>query len=158
MLSMSIGVLFLAFFGLIIPPVDNSKFINITLDTSNISQRFTVSLVRGTPYNPTIAQCDSTPLGTADGSKIDTNIINNLRWCAVSQELLKQFGGKLWYGDTIYVYPIDYKDSKYERRIIGRWVIHDTMNKRCKKSMDFLCSKGYIRGVFKNLLIIKINR
>ena len=48
-----------------------------------------------------------------------------LRWVAVSRDLLSRWGGKFNYGDTI---VIEHK----KKAIAGRWVIHDTMNKRFK--------------------------
>jgi len=56
-------------------------------------------------YNPSISQCDSTPLITASQLLIDTNLLkqNKLKWCAVSRNLLKRFNPKANYNllDTI---------------------------------------------------------
>lgn len=60
-------------------------------------------VVTATVYNATVSQCDSSPLKTADGSKIDIVKLNNneLHWIAISQDLLKNGGFK--YGDRIMV-------------------------------------------------------
>ena len=52
-------------------------------------------VVTGTKYQPVEAQCDATPLNTADGSFIDTTKLEiyDFRWCALSQDLLWFNGG-----------------------------------------------------------------
>ncbi len=89
--------------------------------------------VIGTIYNAVESQCDADPLVTADNSKINLKILKtgSLRWVALSRDLLKRWGGPYNYGDTINVYHTD-------SRIRGKWVVHDTMNARFKKRIDFL--------------------
>ncbi len=92
----------------------------------------TLSFKKHSFYNPVSNQTDSTPLITGSQKKIDLNMLKRglLKWCAVSPDLLKRFGGKYKYGDTIFVnYPIEYR---------GKWVINDCMNKRYKNKIDFL--------------------
>lgn len=83
-----------------------------------------------TVYNPTAAQCDSTPLITADLSRIDTTALKlkKLRWCAVSRDLLDAHT----YGDTIYL------DLGPDHWATGPWVIRDTMAKRWANRVDLL--------------------
>lgn len=85
--------------------------------------------VLATKYNPVPEQCDSDPLITADNSKIDLDMLSkhNLRWIAVSRDLLSIFN----YGDTITVHSDNHK-------LNGDWIIHDTMNKRFTNRIDFL--------------------
>ena len=92
-----------------------------------------ITEVLGTMYNPVASQCDSDPLVTADNSKINLTDLKNekIRWCALSRDLLKRWGGPYNYGDTLRVHHSDPK-------IKGLWVIHDTMNARWKKRIDFL--------------------
>lgn len=92
-----------------------------------------VTEVIGTIYNAVEGQCDADPLVTADNSKINLTVLKtgSLRWVALSRDLLKRWGGPYNYGDTIHVYHTD-------SRIRGKWVVHDTMNARFKKRMDFL--------------------
>ena len=83
-----------------------------------------------TVYNPTAGQCDASPIVTADNSKIDIERLKSgeLRWCAVSRDILKEYS----YGDTIEVFISDGHPKN------GKWVIHDTMNKRYVNYVDFL--------------------
>ena len=78
-----------------------------------------------TKYNPPIAQCDSTPLNTADGGYIDTVALQqgSLRWCVLLRDLLTRWGGPFNYGDIIHVY------SPHMPPANGWWVVHDTMSK-----------------------------
>ena len=94
-----------------------------------------VTEVLGTMYNPVVAQCDADPLITADNSKIDLDKLDNneIRWVALSRDLLTRWGGPYNYGDSIYVHHSD-------KRIKGIWIVHDTMNARWSKRIDFLVS------------------
>lgn len=108
--------------------------------------------VSGTVYNPVADQCDDSPLYTADGSYIDTALLKagKLHWLAISQDLLVQNGGPYNLGDTIFVYHPDDK-------IRGEWIIHDCMNPRVKRYLDFLQPVGGVTiiGNIKHILISK---
>lgn len=93
--------------------------------------------VIGTIYNAVPEQCDSSPLITADNSRINLSDLEQgtLKWVALSRDLLKRWGGPYNYGDTIYVHHTD-------GRLRGKWIVHDTMNKRYKKRVDFLVDKN----------------
>lgn len=108
-----------------------------------------IASVTGTIYQPVTAQCDNSPLITADNSKICLTALNKreLRWVALSRNLLRRWGGSFNYGDTIYVHHPN--DS-----IRGEWIIHDTMNRRYKNRIDFLVpvSSGFPH-VSKHILI-----
>jgi len=106
-----------------------------------------IELKRATTYNAEINQCDSEPLITADGSLIDLYKLENnkLRWCALSRDLIWDeyrqklhsydttvFRGFFSFGDTLVV------ESISSPQINGKWVVHDCMNKRYKRSIDFL--------------------
>jgi hypothetical protein len=90
----------------------------------------TIHLERATTYQPSTSQCDSDPLTTADGSKIDPS--NMKRWVALSRDLLARWGGQFAYGDTITIY------SESHPNLNGDWEVHDCMNARYKMSIDFL--------------------
>jgi 3D (Asp-Asp-Asp) domain-containing protein len=106
----------------------------IQIDDDNIDMNCGDTLdVRATMYHPIIAQCDSTPLITADGSIIDPYCVSNWNWIAVSRDLLVSSGGCLNYGDSVYVIA-GHKTGWYH--------IHDTMNKRKRNQIDFLESIG----------------
>ena len=106
-----------------------------------------IELDRASTYNCEVSQCDSDPYTTADGSRIDTVSLaeGQLRWCALSRDLIWDeerqklhnydttiFRGFFEFGDTIIVKSIS------SPQINGKWVVHDTMNKRYKNSVDFL--------------------
>ena len=116
----------------------------VNYSTVKIEQSPFIQLDRATTYNAEVNQCDSDPLTTADGSRIDLDKLANgqLRWCALSRDLIwdeyrqsihaEGFRGLFEFGDTITVY------SKTCPQINGKWTIHDTMNKRYTNSIDFL--------------------
>lgn len=83
-------------------------------------------------YQPKSNQTDDSPLYCGSGKYIDTVKLKKglIRWIAVSPDLLKRFGGKYRYGDTIFIKePVKYR---------GKWVVNDCMNKRYKNKVDFL--------------------
>jgi 3D (Asp-Asp-Asp) domain-containing protein len=107
---------------------------------SKKSKRVGYLTVRTTYYNPVEAQCDSDPLVTADGSNIDLRKLRkgNLKWLAISQDLLPE-------------YPLGTKvkiTSKKYPEISGVYVIHDVMNPRFRYSIDVLShiDHGHIFG------------
>lgn len=72
-----------------------------------------------TVYHAMAEQTDSTPLVTADGSYLTPEIIQEGRYCAVSQDLLWFTGGILRWGDAIWV--------DIDGDLAGQWFVHDTM-------------------------------
>jgi len=127
----------------------------------------------GSIYNPTTHQCDDTPNITADGSIINVNNASNLRWIAISQNMLNcsyrnklfsnnenRFKGKIKYGDTIWI------ESKFSK-INGMWIVHDVKNKKYSNSVDFLQTINdnslynndkLWNGRFENIKIYKYNK
>ena len=103
--------------------------------------------VKATMYHPVEAQCDDTPLITADGSKIDPYNVSNWNWIAVSQHMLTRNGGPLNYGDTVYVFGTEHKD--------GMYIIKDCMNKRKTNQIDFLESLGTPQYLYDNVVIAR---
>jgi hypothetical protein len=116
----------------------------VNYSTVKIKQSPFIQLDRATTYYCNVKQCDNDPLTTADGSVIDPIKLKNkeIRWCALSRDLIwneyrqgihaEGFRGLFEFGDTITIY------SKTCPQINGKWVVHDTMNKRYKNSIDFL--------------------
>lgn len=105
-----------------------------------------------TIYNPERRQCDSTPLITASNSKIDVEELRNenVRWMALSRDLLKRWKGKFHYGDTVLI-------TSGDPAIDGLWVIKDTMNKRFKNRGDLLFSSDVRKlGKWKNVEVAKV--
>lgn len=111
-----------------------------TPETPKKTKRAGYLTVRTTYYNPVESQCDSDPLVTADGSEIDLRKLRqgNLRWLAISQDLLPE-------------YPLGTKVKITSRKypeISGVYVIHDVMNPRFRYSIDVLShiDHGHIFG------------
>lgn len=116
---------------------------NTITSTRSVVLRPILHTVTGTYYNAESAQCDSDPSITADGSKV----VRGVRWVALSRDLLRRWGGKFDYGDTIYAFH-------HDKRIEGIWVVRDCMNARFKNRIDFLISKGQpFNGVTKSIVI-----
>ena len=125
------------------------------IDTVVITETVTVipeiHELKGTHYNAVVEQCNADPLTTADMSHIDLDKLNSgeLRWVALSRDMLDRWGGPFNYGDTIYVHH-----DKPELR--GMWLVHDTMNARYNKRIDFLMPIGNkIPGYSRCILISK---
>ena len=106
--------------------------------------------VKATMYHPVEAQCDDTPLITADGSKIDPYKVSSWNWIAVSQHMLTRNGGPLNYGDTVYIFGTEHKD--------GMYVIKDCMNKRKTNQIDFLESLGTPQYRYDNVVLARFPR
>jgi hypothetical protein len=105
-----------------------------------------------TVYHPEKRQCDRTPLITASNSKIDLTKLQNqdIRWMALSRDLLKRWKGDFHYGDTVLV-------TSGDSQIDGFWVIKDTMNKRYKNRGDLLFDKQVRRlGKWENVELSKV--
>lgn len=92
------------------------------------------SFERTTYYNPIEEQTDSYPLETADGSIIDLERLQKgeLKWCAVSRELLKKWGGSLSFGDSIDV------EFMKNPELNGKWIIHDITAQKYRNTIDLL--------------------
>ncbi len=104
-----------------------------------------------TIYNPVEGQCDSSPLITANNSRIDLDKLrrNEIRWMALSRDLLKRWNGEFNYGDTV---VLDAGDASID----GLWVINDNMNKRFKNRGDLLFHRdSRSTGIWRN---VKMNR
>jgi 3D (Asp-Asp-Asp) domain-containing protein len=99
-------------------------------------------MVTASCYRANMNECDSTPLITADGSHIDINRVDKLRWIAISRDLEKYH--KM--GDTILVEGIG-------KGFDGYWIVHDRMNSRFKKKIDFLISDKIEADLFKKVII-----
>lgn len=85
-----------------------------------------ISHVRLTVYHPTVEQCDSDPLITADGSHIDLQKLKHgkIKWCAISRDLL-------------WLFPRG-KPKRIWIEGHGIYEVKDLMNKRYGHSVDLL--------------------
>ena len=118
-------------------------------DLLNIIDSIPVPIeVKATMYHPVEAQCDDTPLITADGSRICPINVSDWNWIAVSQDLLKKNGGIFEYGDKVYIKGT-HKD--------GIYTIHDCMNKRKTFQIDILESIGTSQYKYDEIEIFALN-
>ncbi|HEY9049296.1 MAG TPA: hypothetical protein VIN08_25515 [Ohtaekwangia sp.] len=120
--------------------------------TFRLKREISYVLETVTIYNPVKRQCDNTPLITASNAKIDVKKLKKqeLRWLALSRDLLKRWNGVFHYGDTI-------KLTSGDPEIDGIWVIQDSLNKRYKNRGDLLFDRGVRKhGMWKNVKISKV--
>ena len=99
-------------------------------------------------YHPVEAQCDDTPLITADGSKICPINVSDWNWIAVSQDLLYKNGGFLNYGDKVYI-----KGTHRD----GIYTVRDCMNKRKTYQFDILESIGTTQYKYDEIELNALN-
>ena len=104
--------------------------------------------VEATMYHPVEAQCDDTPLITADGSKICPISVSDWNWIAVSQDLLYKNGGFLNYGDKVYI-----KGTHRD----GVYTVRDCMNKRKTYQIDILESIGTSQYKYDEIELYALN-
>jgi hypothetical protein len=105
-----------------------------------------------TIYHPTVKQCDSTPLITASNARINVEKLykQELRWIALSRDLLKRWKGDFNYGDTIVL-------ASGDSRIDGLWIIQDNLNKKYKNRGDLLFDSRVRKlGKWNNVKISKL--
>lgn len=107
--------------------------------------------VKATYYNPVESQCDSDPLITASNDKINLKKLKagKIRWIACSRNLLKRWGGSFDYGDKVYI-------TSKNKNVSGYWFVKDSMNKRYKDRIDFLCYDK-IKGDISTVRIRKVD-
>src|SRR5690348_7410945 len=124
-----------------LPPFRNSN-ISTEVRRYHILETLTI-------YNPDVRQCDDSPLITANNSHIDLDKLhrNEIRWMALSRNLLKRWNGEYNYGDTVVV-------NAGDPLIDGLWVIKDSMNKRFKDRGDLLFHRDIrATGIWKDVRI-----
>lgn len=69
---------------------------------------------------------------------------------ALSRDMLKRWGGKFEYGDSVHVRGISPK-------LDGVYVIHDTMNQRLSRTIDLLVGRHEkIHGKWEDIIITKV--
>lgn len=103
------------------------KFIfTIVLTFVSIVATATVTHVTLTYYQPVKAQCNSEPLITADGSRINLNHLRRgrIKWCAISRDLL-------------WLFPKG-KPKRIYIEGFGVFEVRDIMNRRFTHRVDIL--------------------
>lgn len=108
--------------------------------------------VTATTYWPEVGQTDDNPMETADGSIIPERHSSKIRWLAVSRDLLSKWGGPFKFGEKVRV-------SGLSNGLDGVYIIHDTMNRRHRRSVDVLvneheCKNG-LEGRWTNIRLQK---
>ena len=106
---------------------DNVNVSTETAKENNMKKnKNTITHVKVTCYQPVEAQCDSDPLITADGSKIDLHKLKkgDVKWCAISRDLL-------------WLFPKD-KPKRVHIEGYGIYEVRDVMNKRFNHRVDIL--------------------
>lgn len=120
------------------------KLLFILLFIISITTRATVTHVTLTYYQPVKGQCDSKPLITADGSKINLNHLKSgkIRWCAISRDLL-------------YLFPKG-KPKRIYIEGFGTYQVRDVMNRKFRHSVDILIHPKNSKRIKLNKVKIKI--
>ena len=120
------------------------KLLFILLFIISITTRATVTHVTLTYYQPLKGQCNSKPLITADGSKINLNHLKSgkIRWCAISRDLL-------------YLFPKG-KPKRIYIEGFGTYQVRDVMNRRFRHSVDILIHPKNSKRIKLNKVKIKI--
>lgn len=116
----------------------------LSLFLSKVQSKNIVTHVTLTCYQPVKEQCNSQPLVTADGSKINLHHLKQgrIKWCAISRDLL-------------YLFP----KGKSKRIYIdgyGVYEVRDIMNKRHKHRVDILIHPKNSKRIMKKNIKIKI--
>lgn len=96
-----------------------------------------ITNVHVTMYHPLAGQTDDTPDIVADGTRFDIYKASELKWLAVSRDLLDRWGGPLSFDDIVYL------KIKGDSAKSGFYKIKDTMNARFTKRIDILETPGY---------------
>jgi 3D (Asp-Asp-Asp) domain-containing protein len=114
------------------------------LETSGLTYTVTATV-----YNAVPGQTDDEPFVTADNSRIKPHYGTKQRWMALSQDLLRHWGGKFNYGDRVRVTGIS-------PRLDGVYTVHDTMNRRHRHCMDVLAHPSEKLDIFQKGVKIKL--
>jgi len=101
-------------------------------------------IVSVTTYSPSIEECDSTPLITASGYKINPANPKRQRIIAVSRDLKRKYK----FGKKVRITGIG--------KLSGTYTIRDVMNKRFKKRVDILIGENDKQTSFKNAKLYAI--
>lgn len=107
--------------------------------TATLGLTYTVT---ATVYNAVPGQTDDEPFVTADNSQIKRHYGTKQHWMALSQDLLKHWGGKFKYGDKVRVKGIS-------PQLDGVYTVHDTMNSRHRHCMDVLAHPSEKLDIFQ---------
>lgn len=127
--------------------VNSHNEVSLPMKTLEVDNTISMD-VTATMYNAVVSQCDSDPLITAGMYKINPNKASEQKFVAMSRDLLKRWGGLFDYGDKILIEGAGDKDGVY--------TVADSMNKRYKKRIDILETKGKKHYKFNKVKITKL--
>lgn len=122
----------------------NKLILTIILSFVSIVAKSTITHVTLTYYQPVKAQCNSEPLVTADGSKINLRHLKQgrIKWCAISRDLL-------------WLFPKG-KPKRIYIEGFGTYYVKDVMNRRFTHSVDILIHPKDSKRIKLNKVKIKI--
>lgn len=116
----------------------------------HVPRRLASYRVTATVYSAKVSQTDNEPFITADNSRISRHHTSKHRWMALSRDMLKPWGGKFAFGDSVKVKGIS-------PELDGVYVIHDTMNQRLHRTIDLLVGRHEkIYGKWDDVTIRKV--
>ena len=123
------------------------KFIvllSLLIISLNVVAKSTVTHVTVTYYQPVKAQCNSKPLVTADGSKINLRHLKQgrIKWCAISRDLL-------------WLFPKG-KPKRIYIEGFGTYYVKDVMNRRFTHRVDILIHPKDSKRIKLNKVKIRI--
>ena len=129
---------------------NTDKLISVDSDTMLVLRELTQPKIDcydviTTIYHAVEGQTDSTPHILADGTTIDISKAGSYRYCALSRDLLKRWGGPFNYGDTIVLLNAG--------KFSGKWEVRDTMNSRFTRRIDLLVSEDINNIKYNDSLI-----
>lgn len=118
--------------------------LSLLIISLNTVAKSTITHVTLTYYQPVKAQCNSEPLVTADGSKINLRHLRRgrIKWCAISRDLL-------------WLFPKG-KPKRIYIEGFGTYYVKDVMNRRFTHSVDILIHPKDSRRIKLNKVKIKI--
>lgn len=123
------------------------KFIvllSLLIISLNVLAKSTVTHVTVTYYQPVKSQCNSEPLVTADGSKINLRHLKQgrIKWCAISRDLL-------------WLFPKG-KPKRIYIEGFGMYYVKDVMNRRFTHRVDILIHPKDSKRIKLNKVKIRI--
>lgn len=123
------------------------KFIvllSLLIISLNVLAKSTVTHVTVTYYQPVKSQCNSEPLVTADGSKINLRHLKQgrIKWCAISRDLL-------------WLFPKG-KPKRIYIEGFGTYYVKDVMNRRFTHRVDILIHPKDSKRIKLNKVKIRI--
>lgn len=118
--------------------------LSLLIISLNTVAKSTITHVTLTYYQPVKAQCNSEPLVTADGSKINLRHLKRgrIKWCAISRDLL-------------WLFPKG-KQKRIYIEGFGTYYVKDVMNRRFTHSVDILIHPKDSKRIKLNKVKIKI--